>query len=569
MLRGPTGVPTAVVEKCGSRLCGDCAADVARRQRRRIVERLEELAARDVLDGPVWRRTPRERVAEAAAAVEDRLREAQRAARIPAERRDAKTAALAELGERAADHEWRETAYLPGERIGFFPAELRAEVSATLARPRRPRDQKRPHQVIARSQQRRAKRLRKRGLSLEVVGGDGKRRTRHDFRVGLPVTSDAYGCRFVTLTQPARPGEPLRDAIERLEDALALLMKPGRTWHDFVDGSVVRIEFEWSTPERRKAAAANHEAEGNAEKARELRERAPFASWWHVHAHVLVWGRRWPQKPSGYCSARDDGAEARRACGCTKCGGGVDEDSLLYAWRRALVETKRYGEELSERCELDECEVRRAIRWHTHPSRRTWGKAVAGVRIGGAHIKIPRRSKRGARLSSWGALCEAVKYSTKPMRFASMPVERVAEVIEAVEGRRLVRCTGLLFGVHLYDEETDEKEHAAAEGMVIAASEVDDKPWRYAFDVNGDVVSEDDFAWRSDGGALEERRAVLEALADFHDERRATGPPNERASRDDAKRAKRAERHRFRRATAERRAGAERPRCADGGPDVR
>lgn len=364
------------------------------------------------------------------------------------------------------------------------------------------------------------------------------------FWIGPPKGWNGYGARFLTLTQNDRADEPLADALDRLEDALARLMR-SQVWLAHVDGAVVRIEFELSTPKSRKRHARELRDAGDEDGARELETRK-FGVWWHAHAHVLALGRYWPQSPptSAVC-ARD--------CRCTRCLGVDDEDSLLLSWRRAMVETGRYGKELRA-AGIDEPRLRRAIRRGTHaanqrPGRLSWSHALqhppaivkpplatappSRVLIGGARIQAVQWAPHGKTLSRWGALCEVVKYTTKTATLATLPVERVAEVVDACARRRLLRCTGLLFGVQTFEDVDDEAETPARDEVEGAAEMPEHNvPEKFAVTPDGELVPEKQWVPRYDADAEEAWRASRERLHDKHARlktARNTGPPEAHA----------------------------------------
>jgi hypothetical protein len=267
-----------------------------------------------------------------------------------------------------------------------------------------------------------------------------------------------------------------------------------------------------------------------------------------VHAHVLVLGRYWPQKPHPripWACARD--------CRCTRCEGVDDEDSLLLAWRRALIETGRYGAELRG-AGIDAERLRRALRRHAHaanqrPGRLSWAHALqrppaivkaplaseppAPVRVGGARIQAVEWAPHGKRLSRWGALCEVVKYTTKTAVLATLPVERVAEVIDACARRRLLRCTGLLFGVHTFEDVDDEDETPTHDEIEGAADMPEhNTPQKFAVTPYGELIPEKQWVPRYDDAAEERWRASREQLFDKHARLKAarnTGPPEAHA----------------------------------------
>jgi hypothetical protein len=485
LLRSSKGVPTAVATRCGSGLCArGCAGDCARRRRRVILDRLDELRFRadPRRPAPMYVRQPQN-----AAAVEELLQ-------------PVRIAMVQEHGSGA-------------------------KLKKREKRPRRPRRPRRDRLYEVR----------------ELAGGTvavelskaPQRRTLDSFRVSLPPTTQAYGCRQLTLTQPKRGG-CLDEQVERILDALTRFTEM-QTFRAHCDAAVFRVEFELSTPARRRDTA----------KAQGRTEYTKRGTWWHVHVHGLVWGRFWAHSPSSHCKrvARVTDTECVRAdgvtctceacdppqpspCMCTRCSGVDDEDSLLIAWRRALVETKRYGDEL-DALDIHQDTLLRRIRMHSHPSRRTWATPLLDVPLGGARIQIPSRVHGSRSLTPMGAVAEAVKYATKTIELGKMPRHRVAEVVEAMNGRRLMRCTGLLFNLHLPDDTLDEPAKTEIEGI-----DQDVGIGEHAFTPSGRVVEYDDIVWAADPWAFEMWRKTWCALHDKHEREKraallalATGPP--------------------------------------------
>jgi hypothetical protein len=485
LLTSKTGVPTAIVDKCGDRLCVDCAAPLAHRRRSALMERLHELQKRTRLIGPVWQRTPHEDqpMGEAALAI---VREAERL----------------------------RYAVSLGDDVDI--REVTALADAEPPPPKRGgRSQRRPPLVPD-------------VLTHAVHIGDGvhlltatrrppRRRRREHFRIGPPLAApknaagapmhnvDIYGCRFTTFTQPIRKNETLSESLSRLLEAMRRTTR-SPVWKAHVDMSVIRYEHERSTPKKREQKAREHERAGEHERAAELRSRANDGEWWHCHAHALMWGSFFPQSPSLAVQLDRD-----------------PEDSLLMVWRRALVETGIYDEELfrhahpgaavvPELIERYGAKLRADIRRCAHASNgRCWSLPLRAkgsdgkplVRIGGIHVKSPERRHGEKKLTPEEALAEVIKYVCKPAALGELRHDLVVEVVEATRGRRLVRATGLLYGVHLYDdseaEETDD-----TEGVDIERGE------RVAWTASGLCVSLSAVSWRSDNDAREERRAALE-----------------------------------------------------------
>jgi hypothetical protein len=231
-----------------------------------------------------------------------------------------------------------------------------------------------------------------------------------------------------------------------------------------------------------------------------------------------------------------------------------DEDSLLLSWRRACVETGRYDRELRA-AGIDEQRLRRMLRRHAHaanqrPGRQSWSHALlhppapiraplvapspAPVRIGGARIQSVDWAPHGKHGSAWRALCEVVKYSTKTAVLAGLPVERIAEVIDACSRRRLLRCTGLMFGVNTF-EDVDDLDETPVVDEVEGAAPIDPddaKSEKFAVTADGRRFLEGQWVVRYDDGAEEEWRADMEKIFDEHARRKAarnTGPPEAQA----------------------------------------
>lgn len=505
MLRSKAGVPTAILQRCGCQLCArGCAGDLARRRRRVIVERLEELRTR----ADPRRPSPMFMRQKSSAATVDEVLAA--VAAHGAELADARRAAAWDEGD-GITWNWDDDA----EETGHIDVEVPPlELPTATKKKRRPRPPRRP----------RRDRSWESVAAVELVSLAGgaelvehettfayetpkvPRRTLDSFRVSLPPSTHAYGCRQLTLTQPKRADGTLSEEIDRAADALTRFIRSA-VFTAHVDAAVFRIEFELSTPARRRETAR---AEGHSDYVKR-------GTWWHVHIHGIVWGRFWPQSPSTLCK-RDEQDE----CFCTRCSGVDDEDSLLIAWRRALVETKRYGDEL-DAMGLHQGELLRSIRWHSHRSRRTWAKPLLDVDFGGARIQIPARENHGRSLTPLEAVHECVKYATKTIELGRMPRHRVAEVVDALNGRRLMRCTGLLFGLHLPEDAVDEAPRNDVEGV-----DTGEGIGEHALAPDGRVVDTDEIVWRADPRALRERLTTWAALHETHEAWRracATGPP--------------------------------------------
>lgn len=514
LLRSKAGVPTAILMRCGSQLCSrGCAGDISRRRRRVVMERVTELMHRadPRRPDPLFQRQP-----DAGATIEELLEAvAEHGATYEAARKAA-------LWERGAEVDAQLAALWDGiDAEDLDDLEVHAPdlvLPTSTKKKRRPRVPRRPRRDRV-YEVRACPELASRTLDMPIppmlaveVGRAPKRRTRDSFRMSLPPNVHAYGCRQLTLTQPARPDATLREDVDRIADALTRFTDSA-VFRAKCDAWLFRIEFELSTPARRREQAR---AEGRTDYVKR-------GTWWHVHVHGVVWGRFWAQAPSTMCKALEGD------CFCTACNGVDDEDSLLVTWRRALVETKRYGDELAA-LGIHQGELLRRIRIHKHPTRRTFalplttgGDRDEGVTFGGARIEIPSRKHGSRSLTPIGAVSECIKYTTKTVELGKMPRHRVAEVVDALNGRRLMRCGGLLFGLHLPEDAIDEAPRADVEGVDIEAD-----IGEHALTPSGRIVDSDEIVWRSDDAAIEARRAAWEALHNMHEERRrarATGPP--------------------------------------------
>lgn len=511
LLRSKAGVPTAILTRCGSQLCArGCAGDLSRRRRRVVMERVAELMRRadPRRPSPLFMRQPRDGVtteeyleafAKHASAVEKRRLE-----RRWDEPADTRAIAWSSEDDEADEEEFDDD--VPGMQM---PAPKKRTRRPRL--PRRPR-RDRLYEIRNVLQTNAPMSIDMPHMAAVAVEVGHVRRTRDSFRMTLPPSTHAYGCRQITLTQPNRADETLRESIARIADALDRFAASA-VFRAHCDAWLLRIEFELSTPARRREQA---KAEGR-------KDYVKRGTWWHVHVHGVVWGTFWSQSPSTGCdTTRDD-------CLCTRCSGVDDEDSLLVTWRRALVETKRYGDEL-DGLGINQRELLNRIRVHAHPKRRTFavplttgGDDGRGVTIGGARIQIPARAHGSRSLSPLGAVSECIKYATKTVELGKAPRARVAEVVDALRGRRLMRCGGLLFGLHLPEDAIDEPARSDVEG-------IDDGEGvgEHALTPSGGVVDTDEIVWRGDDRAIEVRRAAWEALHNAHEEHRrarAQGPP--------------------------------------------
>ncbi|HEY4221615.1 MAG TPA: hypothetical protein VGO62_09735, partial [Myxococcota bacterium] len=163
---------------------------------------------------------------------------------------------------------------------------------------------------------------------------------------------------------------------------------------------------------------------------------------------------------------------------------------------------------------------------HAHASRRTWSTPLRNITLGGARIEAPRRrGKNGEALSPRHALAEVVKYSIKPASLADVGDERVAEVIAATTHKRLIRCTGLLFGLAIHEDVDDEQEvrDPDLEGVDdMHVKDSSDLTVKVAVDEYGRTyaVTGDEVVWRDDEAANADWRARWLALARAHEERK-------------------------------------------------
>ena len=186
------------------------------------------------------------------------------------------------------------------------------------------------------------------------------------------------------------------------------------------------------------------------------------------------------------------------------------------SWRRALVESKHYGM----------ADVRASLRWWSHRARGGWARALDDVKIGGARIEAPRRHKDGKPISPQSALREVVKYTTKPVKLLGLGDEDLAEMLRAIDRRRLTRCSGLLFGVHIPEASDNEEGNDQSEGM-----DPDEDDRIVGVDADGNRADAAVWVWRFDDESQEECRAVRELVDNAHKQRRA----DERAARDKGK----------------------------------
>jgi hypothetical protein len=307
--------------------------------------------------------------------------------------------------------------------------------------------------------------------------------------------------RFLTLTQQDEAAETAKEALARLTRSLALFIRR-KEWRRHVAGAVIHIEIERSTPETRRARARRSlddaevlETAGLADLAKKERDSGhallrreqkisllpPAArSWWHAHAHVACASGWWP----------------------------VDE--INRSWSAAAFKAQK-------------------VRW-----------GVVGV--DGVDVVVGSRSRKRVRADmrrpARGVLAvvdELTKYITKPVSLAKLTVAEVGDLLDAINGRRLLRCTGALRGVVLEEQRAQEEDKEGWTGdgetkpLGLVADETSALGARgvYLSDVDpatGDVIAGRLVAeWRDDAEAQEFRRAAAERTWDLHRSGRVRG----------------------------------------------
>lgn len=253
--------------------------------------------------------------------------------------------------------------------------------------------------------------------------------------------------RFLTLTQQDNFAESAKEALARLMATLQRFLR-SKEWRRRVAGSIVHIEIERSTPESRRAKArkaldeaAVLRAAGLDDEAKvkedsghnllrrekETSKKAPAArSWWHAHAHIACSSGFWPVDEINDAWSRS----AMKAKGTTWAPSRVDDDGV--------------GVDL-----------------------------VVGARSRPRVKADMRRPSRGVR----GVVDELTKYITKPVGIGRLSVDETAQLLDAVNGRRLLRCTGALRGVALVEQskEAQVKEGHAGDGIDTAIGYVEDE----------------------------------------------------------------------------------------------
>lgn len=273
--------------------------------------------------------------------------------------------------------------------------------------------------------------------------------------------------RLFTLSQADRPGESAADSFDRLSAALRVLTRSA-DWGRHVDGALIKIETERSTRETREKTAQWYDdladqldAEGKTRKAAEKRAYAATmrtwrGEWWHTHAHVMAIGCYWHQRQA------------------------------LATWRACLVATGLCGPDI-ERVE------RGAIK-----------------DFGGFRLENPRKD----------ILREVTKYVTKPLAMSQLSDDDLDDLHRALRKRRLMRCTGVLYGLKL-DEEAPPA--VKCEGEEPAALE-DADPIVGVDIVTGELVTRAAVRYRSDSEAVERRRAHNERVWNVNEHHRRNRP---------------------------------------------
>jgi hypothetical protein len=310
--------------------------------------------------------------------------------------------------------------------------------------------------------------------------------------------------RFVTLTQQDLPAETAAQALRRVRAAMSTFQKSA-TWRHNVAGGIIKFEVERSSRTTRMQGARRRldsaevmaslgfgddadkmRADAHNQVRRERRRgRGSAGAWWHAHAHCAV--------SSGFWSV-----EAVRASWGAACVAAAERLAKSYE-----EHAQRHGVEVDPHARI----LRDWLEGEKQPV-----------------VVDMQRPDRGVA----GVLDELCKYITKPLSLGKLSVDEVADLVDAIAGRRLLRCTGALRGIQLEDDESEESttttEATLGDGFEKPIAMVDDpsslfgKRMVYLDDVEGKGVRL--ARWRDDDDAQEERRRRLELAWSTHQARR-------------------------------------------------
>lgn len=274
--------------------------------------------------------------------------------------------------------------------------------------------------------------------------------------------------RFLTLTQSKDNDETAGEALERVRSSVTRFTRLAG-WRDHAAGAIVKIEVERSTPTSRRAKALQ-----------------------------LL-----------------DNAERLDAAGMSADAAAMRADG--HGLLRRLKNERERGESASWWHAHAHIAVSCGF-WDVNDIRSSWIRATRGDGSCGVDIQYPRRGVRGV-------LDELSKYITKPMGLSRLSVDEVAELAQAIAGKRLLRCTGALRGLQLEDlehevaketTEGDLDKETAAGGCVGFVDDDTSALGRRAVylddtvDDDGNVVERRKGRWRDDDEAQEARRVRLE-----------------------------------------------------------
>lgn len=259
--------------------------------------------------------------------------------------------------------------------------------------------------------------------------------------------------RLITLTQRPRAGETCGAAMARLRRGLLRLSR-SKTWKAHVAGATWKVEAEWSTPDTRAAKAAQHrQRAAEAQRAGDVKD----ADTWAASAERLTASSSWA---SSGCHWHVH-AHVLASCGWWSA------DDLGRLWRRALE-----GQ-------------------------------------GTAHIARPRRGVTGV-------VDEVAKYLSKPTTTRDVPIAQLQELLQAIEGRRLLWTTGAMRGADLVDldAEPTERVEGADVGDVVGVAGT--RPVRREAIEGATADGWDAVQWRDDAEALCERLIRLDEASRRH-----------------------------------------------------
>lgn len=275
--------------------------------------------------------------------------------------------------------------------------------------------------------------------------------------------------RFITLTTRPTPGETAPAAYARTAAALARMTR-SVAWRDRVAGAAIRIEMERSTPATRRRALTDKRTLADAYDAAGL---AALAQRTRAEADSYAAAERKREHSAAPRSWWHPHVHVAASCGFW------ERADLLRAWRMAT----RSPDSLADVRPLD-------------------------------------RGRRG--------MAELAKYVTKPLQLARMSATEAAELVDALQGRRTLRCTGALRGLRL-----EREDRAPTETTEAAIGDGHARPIGFAVDPSSLLgrravflsPSTDDTQrtigeWRDDADAQEAVRAAKERAHDLAQQHR-------------------------------------------------